>query len=72
MTKAEFLASESGAAFVALMRLTGLRPVTINNYARRVNVVASSMGKAATELSCGDAADFIVAQNLCRRYALSD
>lgn len=59
MTKSEFLASASGTAFVSLMRLTGLRPVTINNYARRVSVVATALRKAATDLTCDDATYFI-------------
>lgn len=59
MTKAEFLASESGRAYSAMMRLTGLRPVTINNYARRVSVVAATLGKLPEDLTSDDAEEFI-------------
>lgn len=59
MTKAEFLARESGKSFTALMRLTGLRPVTINNYARRVSIVATTLGKVPEELTCKDAELFV-------------
>ena len=59
MTKAEFLARESGKSFIAHMRLTGLRPVTINNYARRVSVVATTLGKDPEELTSEDAESFI-------------
>jgi len=59
MTKAEFLACESGRAYSAMMRLTGLRPVTINNYARRVSVVATTLGKLPEDLTTDDAEEFI-------------
>lgn len=59
MTKAEFLARDSGKSFIAMMRLTGLRPVTINNYARRVSVVATTLHKIPEELTSEDAESFI-------------
>lgn len=59
MTKAEFIASESGQRYTAVMRLTGLRPVTINNYARRVSAAARYLRKAPTDLSSEDAEEFI-------------
>ena len=59
MTKAEFLASESGKSYVSQMRLTGLRPVTINNYARRVSFVATTLGKSPDQLTSADAESFI-------------
>lgn len=59
MTKAEFLARESGKSFIAHMRLTGLRPVTINNYARRVSVVATTLHKLPEDLTSNDAETFI-------------
>jgi integrase/recombinase XerD len=59
MTKSEFLASETGKRYVAQMRLTGLRPVTINNYARRVSATAKFLKKAPVDLSSEDAERFI-------------
>ena len=51
MTKAEFLALAEGQNFVSAKKLTGLRPVTINNYARRVSVVVTNARTPATELT---------------------
>ncbi len=59
MTKAEFLASETGKQYTAQMRLTGLRPVTINNYARRVSAAARFLRKEPSSLSSKDAEEFI-------------
>jgi len=59
MTKAEFRASECGKSFKAQMRLTGLRPVTINYYARRVSVVAQTLNKLPEALTSEDAEAFI-------------
>lgn len=59
MTKSDFLARDSGRSFIGLMRLTGLRPVTINNYARRVSVVATTLNKPPEELTSEDAEPFV-------------
>lgn len=59
MTKADFLASETGQQYTAKMRLTGLRPVTINNYARRVSAAARYLKKAPVDLTSSDAEEFI-------------
>lgn len=59
MTKAEFLASETGQRFLAAMRVTGLRPVTINNYARRVCAAANFLDKPPTDLTSHDTELFI-------------
>lgn len=59
MTKAEFLTSDCGKSFKAQMRLTGLRPVTINNYARRVSVVARTLNKLPEALTSEDAEAFL-------------
>jgi hypothetical protein len=59
VTKKEFLASDSGETYSALMRLAGLRPVTINNFARRIAVVAHKMGEAPQNLTCNDIESYI-------------
>jgi integrase/recombinase XerD len=59
VTKKEFLASDSGETYSALMRLAGLRPVTINNYARRIAVFAHKVDKAPQNLTCKDIESYI-------------
>lgn len=59
MIKAEFMASPIGRDFVSAMRLTGLRPVTINNYARRVSLVVTTAQKDPQELTSRDAEEYI-------------
>lgn len=59
MTKSEFLLTSHGQKFIAAMRVTGLRPVTINNYARRISVAITACEKPASEFSSHDAESYI-------------
>lgn len=59
MTKAEFFASDTGQSFIAAMRLTGLRPVTINNYGRRIALTLKTCYKPAEEFTSHDAESYI-------------
>lgn len=59
MTKTEFLASPSGLKFITVMKLTGLRAMTINNYARRISVAAKTLNLDPMELTSHKAEQYI-------------
>ena len=59
MTKSEFLLNPFGQKFTAAMRMTGLRPVTINNYARRISLAITAFEQPAGEFSSHDAENYI-------------
>lgn len=61
MTKAEFLSSPVGTRFIAAMRLTGLRPVTLNNYARRIAQAATQLRTEPENLTSRHAEQYICA-----------